>query len=399
MIKDKLIDLLDEAVKIHATDLHFSLLDNDKILIQARASHFVLPLKTIEKNDYEKMLAYVRFHSSMDLADPNQPQSGGLVIGDGDKNSTINCRISILPTAKFQSLVLRVINHQPYKTIDELPFNPQKAQVLKDIAEKQSGLVLIGGPTSSGKTTTAYAMIHYLKNELGRSVITIEDPVEYQQPDVVQLQINDNKGMNFDYHKANRNQIHSNKHTRIQRSEHTGMNDEIGLKEILRHDPDVIVIGEIRDKTTAQNAIRAASSGHLVISTIHSKDNIGMLHRLLDQGNSVYDIDQSLVALVNQRLIPVGDDKTAIMEIAEGSNLENLMEQVIEGRVTHLLYETIDQEYSDLNDYLNATINNRNSSPEVVDEWIEVPSNGDFLDSETEKPSEISLNPQELELD
>jgi len=378
MMKDKLTDLINEAIKMHANDLHFNLTNNDQqVLVQARARHMMLPLKTIEKNDYEKMLAYVRFHSNMDLKNPYQPQSGGLKIED--ENSNINCRVSILPTAKFDSLVLRITGRQPYKTIDELPFSPEKAKALKEITDKPEGLILIGGPTSSGKTTTAYAMIHHLKNELGKSVITIEDPVEYHQPDVVQLQIDGNKGMNFDYQKDDRERIRTNKLSTIQRTEHAGMNYEIGIKEILRHDPDVIVIGEIRDQTTAQNAIRAASSGHLVISTIHSRDNIGTLHRMMDYGISAYDIDQSVAALVNQRLVPVGDDKKVIMEIAEGSNLENLMEQVIEGRVTHLPYKTIDEEYNDL----SAVINKKNSSTEVVDEWVEVQS-GDEIEKALE---------------
>ena len=172
-------------------------------------------------------------------------------------------------------------------------------------------------PTGSGKSTTAYAMIDYLKTVLGKSVITIEDPIEYQQPDIVQMQVNESAGMNY----------------------------EIGIKEILRHDPDVIVIGEIRDKVTAENAIRAALTGHLVISTIHSKDNLGTIYRMLDLGISVIDLSQAVVGLVNQRLIQTDSDRKALFEICCGEALESVIEQVNEGSVFSISYTTIDEEF------------------------------------------------------
>jgi len=276
----------------------------------------MLPRSHIDRNFYEKMLAYIKFHASMDLANPMQPQSGGLVVEEGD--DALSCRVSILPTAKFHSLVLRIINVKMGKSLEEIPLFLSNTGVLKQIAEIEAGLILVGGPTSSGKTTTAYAMIDYLKNELGKSVITIEDPIEYQQPDIVQMQVNESAGMNY----------------------------EVGIKEILRHDPDVIVIGEIRDKTTAQNAIRAALTGHLVISTVHSRDNLGTIYRMMDLGVSTSDLSQSLVGLVNQRLVPAEKaDRKALFEICYGEDLENTMEQVHEGSILSTAYTTIDEEF------------------------------------------------------
>lgn len=316
MIKTELLEIVNDAIKMRASDIHFTQADSDSVLVQLRAGNLMLPRTHIKKEKYEKMLGYIRFNSSMDLSHPLQPQSGGLVIAEGD--DVVSCRVSILPTMKFNSMVLRVINVKMGKDLDEIPLFKNNSAVLKQIAEIKAGLVLIGGPTSSGKTTTAYAMIEYLKNVLGKSVITIEDPIEYQQPDIVQMQVNESAGMNY----------------------------EVGIKEILRHDPDVIVVGEIRDTTTASNAIRAALTGHLVISTIHSRDNLGSIHRIMDLGIPITDLSQSAVALVNQRLVPAGDGRKALFEICFGEHLEQVIEQVNEGSVFVLPNTTIDEEFS-----------------------------------------------------
>jgi len=315
MIQTELINIVKDAIKMSASDIHFTLAENGDILIQLRAGNVMLPRAHIDKKKYEKILAYIRFYASMDLGHPLQPQSGGLVIQEGD--DVLNCRVSILPTAKFQSLVLRIINIKMGKSLEEIPLFQSNIKLLKAIVELEAGLILIGGPTGSGKSTTAYAMIDYLKNVLGKSVITIEDPIEYQQPDIVQMQVNENAGMNY----------------------------EVGIKEILRHDPDVIVIGEIRDKITAGNAIRAALTGHLVISTVHSKDNLGTIHRMIDLGTSIIDLSQAVVGLVNQRLIDTNHDKKALFEICYGKKLENTLEQVNKGGMFSISYTTIDEEF------------------------------------------------------
>ena len=315
MIKNELLEIVNDAIKMKASDIHFTQTDSGSVLVQLRAGNLMLPRAHIEKEKYEKMLGYIRFNSSMDLSHPLQPQSGGLVIAEGD--DVVSCRVSILPTAKFSSMVLRVINVKMGKDLDEIPLFKNNSAILKKIAEIKAGLVLIGGPTSSGKTTTAYAMIEYLKNVLGKSVITIEDPIEYQQPDIVQMQVNESAGMNY----------------------------EVGIKEILRHDPDVIVVGEIRDTTTASNAIRAALTGHLVISTIHSRDNLGSIHRIMDLGIPITDLSQSAVALINQRLVSAGDEQKALFEICFGQHLEQVIEQVSEGSVFMLPNMAIDEEF------------------------------------------------------
>lgn len=315
MIKAELIKIVSEAKDINASDIHFTLEDTGMVLIQYRSGNFMMPHIRLVRVVYEQLLSYIKFHASLDLVHPMQPQSGSLIIED--ENEVLSCRVSILPTAKFQSLVLRVINIKMGKELEKIPFFSNNATLLKELMKKEVGLILIGGPTGSGKTTTAYAMVDFLKNKLSKSVITIEDPIEYQQPDIVQMQVNERAGMNYD----------------------------VGIKEILRHDPDVIVIGEIRDANTAKQAIRAALTGHLVISTIHSKDNLGTIHRLLDLGISVHDIDQSIVALINQRLVKTGDSKEALMEICLDKHLAMIIEQIIEGKVVTIPYINLGEEF------------------------------------------------------
>ena len=315
MIKIELITIVKEAIKMNASDIHFTLSESDDVLIQFRAGNVMLPRSYIDQEKYGKILSFIRFHASMDLAHPMQPQSGGLVIEEGE--DILSCRVSILPTVKFQSLVLRIINVKMGKNLEQIPLFQNNVGLLKQISQAEAGLILIGGPTSSGKSTTAYAIIDYLKNGLGKSVITIEDPIEYQQPDIVQMQVNESAGMNY----------------------------EVGIKEILRHDPDVIVIGEIRDKTTAGNAIRAALTGHLVISTLHSKDNVGTIYRMMDLGIPVIDLSQAVVGLVNQRLVEAKAGRRALFEICSGKNLENTVEQVLAGEIVNISYTTIDEEF------------------------------------------------------
>ena len=313
-IQNELIKIIEDAVSHYASDIHFTLNDDGLVIVNLRIGTTMVAQKTIDLERYNQLLTFIKFRASLNFAHPLQPVSGSITISDDSHTS--HCRVSIIPTLKFQSLVLRIINNNLIKKIEQIPYFKENRIILKNIAKKESGLILIGGPTGSGKTTTAYALIDFIKS-LDKSIITIEDPIEYQQKDVIQIQVNENAGMNYD----------------------------VGIKEILRHDPDVIVIGEIRDQNTAKQAIRAALTGHLVISTIHSKDNLGTIYRLLDLGISKMDISQSLTALLNQRLVNENDFKKALFEFTDGQNLENIMQQIIEDNVHYLPYKTLDEEF------------------------------------------------------
>ena len=278
MIKEAVIDMIKEAQTLKATDIHFNQnSDDETVTIKMRAGNVMIPQATIDFKQYEQILSYVRFNASMDLQQPMQPQSGSLVI-EADED-LLNCRVSVLPTAKFPSLVLRITGVKFGKSLDDLPLFPRNATLLKDLSKLDSGLILIGGSTGCGKTTTAYALIAELKQQ-GKSVITIEDPIEYQQPDIIRMQVGNLPKMSKIPEISEMPKI-PDKSLKIDKSpkakpkpakptEDVGMDYTAGIKEILRHDPDVIVIGEIRDAKTAKQAIRASLSGHLVISTIHS---------------------------------------------------------------------------------------------------------------------------------
>ncbi|MDE5978062.1 MAG: Flp pilus assembly complex ATPase component TadA, partial [Turicibacter sp.] len=179
-IKTKLLSIIERAEHLKASDIHFILKDGN-ILIQFRIGTLMIPHESIPVTLYEQLLAYIKFQASLTLTHPRQPQSGLLQLQTHLTNYYI--RVSILPTSTYQSLVLRLINHQQQKTLQDIPYFKQNADILKDMAKTPAGLILISGPTGSGKTTTAYAFIDYIKHHLGKSIVTIEDPVEYQQPD------------------------------------------------------------------------------------------------------------------------------------------------------------------------------------------------------------------------
>lgn len=313
MINELILSLVEEADLVRASDIHF-VLQGEEMAVQFRIGSQMAPGPGISLEDYGQLLSYIRFHASLSLSRPKQPQSGLLLLKkDGGETA---CRVSILPTAKYPSLVLRLINPQNQKELDSIPVFSENADLLKDLAVSPAGLVLVSGPTGSGKTTTAYALIHYLKM-MGKSIVTIEDPVEYQQPDIVQMSV----------------------------CEETGMTYDAGIREILRHDPDVIVIGEIRDPQTAHQAVRAALTGHLVISTIHAKNSIGTLHRLLDLGLGAQELEQAVIGVVNQRLVKVAGEPKALFEICSGFHLEQLFTGLLAGKIPLPAYKTLEEEH------------------------------------------------------
>lgn len=313
-IKTQLLTLLKRAQDLRASDIHFVMQDQ-QILVQFRVGPFMIPHEPLTLKNYDHLLSYIKFQASLSLLHPKQPQSGLLTLIGPEE--AYYCRVSILPTQHYQSLVLRLINHQHQRTLDEIPYFKRNANALKEMAHLTAGLLLISGPTGSGKTTTTYALIDYLKHNLGKSIVTIEDPVEYQQPDIVQMQVNEGMGMTY----------------------------EVGIKEILRHDPDVIIIGEIRDVQTARQALRAAFTGHLVISTVHAKSVIGTINRLLDLGLTLQELEQAVIGIANQRLIKFEEERKALFELCYQDHLEILFHQLMEGEMLQPAFTTIDEEF------------------------------------------------------
>jgi len=308
-IQHILTDLVQAAHQGRASDIHF-IMEQAGVGVKFRMGADMSHHMTLPESTYNQILSYIKFHGSLSLAHPQQPQSGSMAIaGDG---FLVNIRVSIIPTYRYQSLVLRLINQQNRIALEDVPYFPQNAETLKEMANCQAGLILISGPTGSGKTTTAYSLLQHLK-DMGKSIVTIEDPVEYQMPDIVQIQVNESMGMTYD----------------------------AGIREILRHDPDVIVIGEIRDAQTAMQAIRASLTGHLVISTVHSKNVLGTIHRMLDLGIASQELEQALIGVINQRLIKGQTDYKALLEIGFGTDLEQMFNSSFQDKP----YRTLDEEY------------------------------------------------------
>src|SRR4030095_12775751 len=183
-------------------------------------------------------------------------------------------RASVIPTKHGEAVCLRVLGrHSLLLDLSQLGMEPEQEATMRELGELSQGLVLLTGPTGSGKTTTLYAALSHANDE-GRKIITIEDPVEYQLAGIAQIQVREDIGLTF----------------------------SSGLRSVLRHDPDVVLIGEIRDAETAEIAVRAALTGHLVFSTLHTNDSVSAITRLLDMRIDPFLLGSSLVCSIAQRL-------------------------------------------------------------------------------------------------
>lgn len=226
--------------------------------------------------------------ANLDISERRLPQDGR--IDYNYLSRVINIRVSSLPTIFGEKFVLRILDKEQFNySLDMLFPIIEYQKIIKEICKNKAGLVLITGPTGSGKTTTLYSIIKYL-NTQSKNIITIEDPVEYLVEGVNQVQVNNKIKLTF----------------------------ENGLRSILRQDPDVIIIGEIRDRQTAKIAINAAITGHLVLATLHCKNCIDGVFRLSSLGINEIDISTSILSIISQRLIK--DNKkgrVAIYELLE----------------------------------------------------------------------------------
>ncbi len=260
------------SVEKGASDIHTSP-ERDGVRFEVRLDGLLRPLRTVTKQDYEAFVRKVKFESKLKLNIQNIPQDGQYAFQHNDR--LVNVRVATLPTRFGETITLRFLDPargiQPLST---LGFPKDIEEQLKTIARLPHGLVLVTGPTGSGKTTTLYALLQSLIGT-ARNIITLEDPVEYEIKGIVQSEIDPEHGFTF----------------------------ASGLRSVLRHDPNVILVGEIRDLETAQTAIDAALTGHLVLSTLHTNSAIEAIPRLLSMGVSPYTFAPALRAVLAQRLI------------------------------------------------------------------------------------------------
>ncbi|WP_033828423.1 competence type IV pilus ATPase ComGA [Bacillus andreraoultii] len=271
-IEKRAKEIIEHAFSLHATDIHIiPKLKNTSIMF--RLSHKLIPMMTIELDETERLISYMKFQAAMDIGEKRRPQNGSFQMNIFGQ--LVGLRLSTLPSIYSESLVIRLLPQETYIPFRHLSLFPKSTRLLLSMLKFSHGLIILTGPTGSGKTTTLYSLLQHSTKFLGRNVITLEDPVEKSNEELLQVQVNEKAGVTY----------------------------SAGLKAILRHDPDIIMVGEIRDEETAEIAIRAALTGHLVLTTMHTKDAKGALYRLLEFGINWHEIEQTLVAVTAQRLV------------------------------------------------------------------------------------------------
>jgi len=271
----KLVNLIiTQAVKDRASDIHIEP-EEDKLRIRYRIDGILHEIKDIPKHLQSALASRVKVMAQMDIAETRNPQDGRIQLKMESKN--LDLRVSSFPTVHGENLVLRILDKSSVLLgLAELGLANKDLKEFDKIIRHPNGIILVTGPTGSGKTTTLYAALSTI-NTMEKNIITIEDPVEYEIPLIRQTQVNPKAGLTF----------------------------ASGLRSILRQDPDIVMVGEIRDKETVEIAIQASLTGHLVFSTLHTNDAAGALTRLLDMGIEPFLISSSIVAILAQRLVRV----------------------------------------------------------------------------------------------
>ncbi|MGJ7912306.1 GspE/PulE family protein [Neobacillus sp. LXY-1] len=264
--------ILTNAVIQKASDIHIDPQET-KVIVRYRVDGILKIEKTLPKSMQSVLTARIKIMSNLDITEHRIPQDGRIKLNLDFH--PVDLRVSTLPTVFGEKIVMRLLDMgSTLNDINKLGFNSLNLKRFNEMIEKPTGIVLITGPTGSGKSSTLYAALNKVNND-EVNIITVEDPVEYQLEGINQVQVNSNVGMTF----------------------------AAGLRSILRQDPNIIMVGEIRDTETVEVAIRASLTGHLVLSTLHTNDSIGTVTRLLDMGVEPFLLAASLSGIVSQRLV------------------------------------------------------------------------------------------------
>lgn len=264
--------IIKQALKARASDIHIEPYDNI-IRIRFRIDGELQEIMTPSKNTHSAIVTRIKIIAGLNIAEKRLPQDGRVEMSI-DKG-IVDLRISVLPTVFGEKIVIRLLDRRNFlKSKKDLGFSDENLKRFDDVLDIPNGIILVTGPTGSGKTTTLYTVLNDF-NDVGTNIITVEDPVEYRLDGINQVQVNNKAGLTFAQ----------------------------GLRSILRQDPDIIMIGEIRDEETAQIAVRAAITGHIVISTLHTNDAPSTITRLEDMGVPPYLITTSVKGIIAQRLV------------------------------------------------------------------------------------------------
>ena len=266
--------ILSQSIKARASDIHIEPYQ-DSFKVRYRVDGILYDLLTPPKWIQAPLISRIKVMAEMNIAEKRLPQDGRLEVKMGDQD--IDVRVSTIPISFGERVVLRLLNKTAKLfTLSNLGLLPKKLNLLENLVKSPNGIILVTGPTGSGKTTSLYAVLSSI-NTPEINIITVEDPVEYQLKGVSQIQVNPKIDLTFAQ----------------------------GLRSIVRQDPDVILIGEIRDKETAEIAVQSALTGHLVFSTLHTNDAASAITRLVDMGVEPFLISSSVIAVVAQRLARV----------------------------------------------------------------------------------------------
>ncbi len=263
--------ILNHAIESRTTDIHF--LMKHQCTISFRQQGDLIVYDRLESKMGNKLFNYIRFKSNIDINYRLRPQTGHLSYIY--ENNIYYLRISSLPGKELDSLVIRILNNHRTIAIDELTIFKDVTDFLIDITAKTSGLFIVCGATGSGKSTTLYALLDAINQRYSKNIVTLEDPIEIKKDYCLQLQINERLGITY----------------------------QNSLKQILRHDPDIIMIGEIRDEQTAKLAITCALTGHLVLTTLHSSNCLMAIKRLLNLSVLKIDLEDVLIGVLSQKML------------------------------------------------------------------------------------------------
>lgn len=298
--------ILRHALEKKASDIHIEHV-GDNVRVRFRIDGILETGITLPSTVHSAVVARIKILTSLKLDEKRKPQDGRFSsVFDGHK---IDFRVSTLPSYYGEKVVIRILDsYRGVKPLEDIGFNKESLKIIRDSIEKPYGLILISGPTGSGKTTTLYSMLNEIDRET-QNVVSLEDPVEYNVPGMNQSQVMAEIGYTF----------------------------ATGLRSILRQDPDVIMVGEIRDKETAQLAIQAALTGHLVFSTIHTNTASGVIPRLVDMGVDPYLIAPTLILSMAQRLVPKISSK----------HRKELLQDEVNTTMVQKMFETLPKQFKD----------------------------------------------------
>jgi len=269
----KIVDrALLQAVEDSASDIHFEPREQH-LLVRFRIDGILHEIATYPVRLHPAIASRIKILASLDISERQKPQDGRIKIKIDEKE--IDIRVSTIPTLFGEKVVMRLLNREAiFVTIENLGFSDKNREAFLDLIREPFGIILVTGPTGSGKTTTLYAALNEI-NSIEKNIVTIEDPIEYQLSLINQMQINPKKDLTF----------------------------ATALRYILRQDPDVVMVGEIRDPETASIAAESALTGHLVMSTLHTNDALSAVTRLRDMGVEPFLLAPALLGIVAQRLV------------------------------------------------------------------------------------------------